>query len=779
MSKLLPRQASKPAGEQEKDALPGLRLTAPRSLPISLFAAAASGVLVWLSFPRADLGPLALVALIPVLWAVAGARPRRAALLGFVAGGIGFGLQMGWLTTQTWLGWTGFSLLQGGWFALGFALIATAWRDERPVRSAFAAAAIWAVVEWARQAWPFGGVSFSDLGATQHDNPVLLPAASVVGSLGIGFLVVAVNGLVLVAVTRAGRRLAAALIAGVLAVGPVLIPLRAPSGPGINVAIVQGNVPEEIGAADRIIEDRIVAENHARLTKRLAGDPPDLVVWPENALDQDPTRDPALATLVFDAVTAAGTHTLIGAITTDGGGRLLNENLLYDPGGRLIGRYAKNHILPFGEYVPFRRFLRWIPDINRVRDDLSPGVNPGRFRLPTGSFASAICFENNFADLVRRYTGPDEGVVVISTNNASFRRSAASKQHLALSELRAVENGRWVVHAALSGISGIIDHRGRVLSESGLFVPAVLRAEVPAATGRTVFNVIGGWLPFVYLAGAAAALVAVRRPRRRDMAPLRPDAPVTVVLPTYNERETIGQAVAGVRAVGEGTGVIVVDDSSPDGTADVVRDMDGVTLLSRPVKGGLASAYADGFRRALDDGAELVVEMDADLSHRAEDLPGLLAAARDHHLVVGSRYVPGGAVRNWGLLRRLLSRGGNAYARIVLGLPVRDATSGYRVFRRDLLVHLLAEGITADGYAFQVELAYRAWRGGFSVGEAPITFEERRAGESKLSRGIIVEALWHILRWGVRDRVLRRSATRGRSARSPAATASGSHAGAG
>ena len=710
-----------------------------------------------MAFPPVDAGPVALAALAPLLWAVSRARPRRAALLGLVFGLTHYGLQLSWLTVQTWLGWALYAAWQALCMAAVFWLTARAWRGERPVRSAFAFGAIWTALEWARLSWPFGGIVWADLGATQHDNPLLLPAASVVGSLGIAFVVASVNGLVLSALNRT-RRVPAAMAAVALVVGPVVIPLRTPDGPRVDVAAIQGSIPERLATVSRILENRIVAASHARLTRSLASDPPDLLVWPENALDDDPTIDPEMGAIVFDAVTTAGAHALIGAITVDGTGHLYNENLLYDPGGRLAGRYRKNHVLPFGEYVPFRRYLGWLPDVDRVRDDLSAGTEPGRFRIPAGRFASAICFENVFADLIRRYTTAEMGFLVISTNNASFKRSAAPEQHVALSEMRAVENGRWVVHAALSGISAVIDHRGRVHGTTALFRPQILRAAIPQADGRTIFNVIGGWLPAAYWAGLALAMVAVRQPRRRPAGPLPAHPAVAVVLPTYDERHTIAAAVEGVRAVGDRVSVVVVDDASPDGTADVVRSLppERLTLVERPGKRGLASAYADGFRRALDAGADLVVEMDADLSHRARDLPALLAAARDHHLVIGSRYVPGGAVRNWGRLRLLLSRGGNAYARLVLGLPVRDATSGYRVFRRDLLEHLLAAGITAEGYGFQVELAYRAWRDGFSVGEAPITFEERRAGESKISGGIVTEALWHILRWGIRDRLFRR-----------------------
>jgi dolichol-phosphate mannosyltransferase len=211
--------------------------------------------------------------------------------------------------------------------------------------------------------------------------------------------------------------------------------------------------------------------------------------------------------------------------------------------------------------------------------------------------------------------------------------------------------------------------------------------------------------------------------------------------------------------------MLVVDDGSPDGTGDVVRAIGEreprIRLMERNRKAGLAGAYVAGFRGALDAGYDLVVEMDADLSHRPEELPALLAAAGHLHLVVGSRYVPGGSVTNWGFLRRALSRGGNLYTRAMLGLPVADATSGFRVFRRDLLAFLVADGIHSEGYGFQIELAYRAWLAGFAVGEAPISFREREHGHSKISRRIVFEALALVALWSVRDRLRRRSGPRG------------------
>jgi dolichol-phosphate mannosyltransferase len=177
-------------------------------------------------------------------------------------------------------------------------------------------------------------------------------------------------------------------------------------------------------------------------------------------------------------------------------------------------------------------------------------------------------------------------------------------------------------------------------------------------------------------------------------------------------------------------------------------------LLRRPAKAGLASAYLDGFRQALTQGYDMVVEMDSDLSHAPEQLPALLGATRaSNDLTIGSRYIPGGAVMKWGQSRRLLSRAGNLYARLCLGFPLTDTTSGYRVFRRGLLEHLVPTGIHSDGYGFQIELAFRAWKDGYAVGEVPITFHERAHGRSKISRRIVLEALVKVTRWGVQHRL--------------------------
>jgi dolichol-phosphate mannosyltransferase len=223
--------------------------------------------------------------------------------------------------------------------------------------------------------------------------------------------------------------------------------------------------------------------------------------------------------------------------------------------------------------------------------------------------------------------------------------------------------------------------------------------------------------------------------------------PAWIVVPTYNEAENLGPLVAALRETAPDARVLVVDDGSPDGTgelADALAARDGaVEVLHRPGKAGLGLAYVSGFAHALAAGAGYVVEMDADLSHDPRDVPRLLERAQaGADLVLGSRYVPGGGVQDWDLLRRTISRGGCRYARTVLGVPIRDLTGGFKCFRAAALTAIDFETVRSQGYAFQVELTYRALARGLRVEEVPITFRERTAGESKMSARIALEAMW-------------------------------------
>jgi dolichol-phosphate mannosyltransferase len=227
------------------------------------------------------------------------------------------------------------------------------------------------------------------------------------------------------------------------------------------------------------------------------------------------------------------------------------------------------------------------------------------------------------------------------------------------------------------------------------------------------------------------------------------DRKVWLILPTYNEAQNLERLVGAVRErLPESRRVLVVDDSSPDGTGEIADRLaaahEDVSVLHRRTKEGLGPAYLAGFRQALAASAELIIEMDADFSHDPAYLPQLLRAVEDADLVIGSRYVPGGGVTEWGRLRRLISRGGSAYARIALGVPIRDLTGGFKCIRREVLEAIDLDTIYSRGYAFQVETTYRAIRAGFRVVEVPIVFRDRREGSSKMSKAIVAEAIWRV-----------------------------------
>jgi dolichol-phosphate mannosyltransferase len=232
-------------------------------------------------------------------------------------------------------------------------------------------------------------------------------------------------------------------------------------------------------------------------------------------------------------------------------------------------------------------------------------------------------------------------------------------------------------------------------------------------------------------------------------------ADVWLVLPTYNEAENLEPLVLAARLqLPSGSRILVVDDGSPDGTGEIADRLategDDLDVLHRPAKQGLGPAYVAGFRRALAGGARVVVQMDADFSHDPADIPRLLVATADADLVLGSRYVDGGGVADWGPLRRTISRGGSAYARGVLGVQFRDLTGGFKAIRREVLRAIDLDSISSLGYAFQVEITYRAVRAGFRVVEVPIMFRDRRVGESKMTGGIVVEAALGVPRMRMR-----------------------------
>ncbi|MGZ4130759.1 MAG: apolipoprotein N-acyltransferase, partial [Actinomycetota bacterium] len=743
MQVLLPGEASQPAEGQDAPALSRLRLSAPPRRPAAALAVAAvSGLALSLSLPPAGLGWMAFLAPIPFLWTLRGAGIARRAALGAVFGFAYFGAVLYWLLLFGLMGWTALSLVSAGFVAAFAVLAPVVTRPGRPVLSAIGLAALWTVLEWVRGAWPLGGFGWGQLGSTQTNEAFLLRLAPITGVWGMSFVVLAAAALLLGALDRFpdSRRGAAslALIGVAIVLLPALIPVVRATGRPVRIAELQVDV-RRAGSANAAAEDRSVALMNAAEHRRLAGDPPDLAVWGEGALDPQAFSDPATMTAVRSAIGTVGVPTLAGAVTESPTGVQRTETVLFDGSGRIVDRYAKVHLVPFGEYVPWRDELSWISALRQIPVDRIPGhtiravsVNG----LPP--FGTPICYENSFPSIERSFVRAGARFLVLTINNASYEETAASRQHLVMSQLRAAETGRWIVHAAVSGVSAFIEPSGRVVAQTQLFRDEILRRTIRASDAMTPYVRLGDWVPalsFVVVLGFAL----VPRIRRRRLPPPQalPASPRTlVILPTYDERQTIERVLERLLALPEHVNVLVVDDGSPDGTGEAVRAVaerePRVELVERPGKAGLASAYWLGFRRGLEEGYDLVVEMDSDLSHDPDELPRLLAAAAINDLVIGSRYIPGGSVTNWSRSRLALSKAGNRYARLLLGFELHDATSGFRVYRRRLLEHLVADPIRSDGYGFQIELAFRAWRDGFAVGEAPITFREREHGTSKI-----------------------------------------------
>ncbi|HET9672129.1 MAG TPA: apolipoprotein N-acyltransferase [Actinomycetota bacterium] len=729
----------------------------------------------YLAFPPVEAWPLAFLAPVPLLISLRGAGPARGALLGAAYGVVGFGLGLSWIHLFGTLAWSAIVVLTASSTALFGALAPVVRLPGRPFVSAAGIAALWTAIDWARGLWPLGGFTWGSLGVSQVSNTVTARLAVVAGVWGVTFVVVLAAALLAEALrsgTATRRRAAVVTAAAAVALLPIAIPFQMADGRPLDVAALQ----VDFRRGERLSSgagDITVTRLNLDLHERLRSDPPDLAIWGESSMDPE-----SLERLdeVRAGIADVGAPVLLGSTSRNvrdpSSGPLYNQAALFDGRGAVLGTYRKTHLVPYGEYIPWKPVVGWISALEQIGYELAPGERLHTLTAPRiPAFGTPICFENSFPALDRELVAQGAEFLVVLTNNASYGRSAASAQQLQMSRMRAIETGRWVVHAAVSGISGFIDPTGRVWQETELFRPTIIRRTIVASTAATPFVRVGDWLPVVSLVGVGALLLVPRNARRRrpDPEALGADVRTLVILPTYDEARTIREVVAGV-LTHPGVDALVVDDSSPDGTAAIVRSIGAsdprVRLIERPAKSGLASAYLEGFTVGLAEGYDLIVEMDSDLSHDPTELPALLRAARDrHHLVVGSRYVPGGSVTNWSRVRVALSKAGNRYARLMLGLPLHDATSGYRVYRRALLERLVAEPFHSDGYGFQVELVMRAWLDGWSLGEAPITFREREHGHSKISRRIVFEALWLVTKWGVSLRMTGRPHRRERTAR--------------
>ena len=221
-----------------------------------------------------------------------------------------------------------------------------------------------------------------------------------------------------------------------------------------------------------------------------------------------------------------------------------------------------------------------------------------------------------------------------------------------------------------------------------------------------------------------------------------------IVIPTYNESDTIENLISEILKIQPDADILIVDDNSPDGTGRLIDKLSGkdqrIKCLHRPLKEGIGPAYIEGFKKATQEGYRYILQMDADFSHNPKYIPGLFNLAKDYDVVIGSRYINGGGVENWGIIRRMISRFGSMYAKLVLGLPVNDLTGGFKCFNRQVLEQIGLGDITSRGYAFQIEMTFRAYKKGFKIKESPIIFSDRRAGQTKMSRAIFLEAVINV-----------------------------------
>lgn len=471
------------------------------------------------AFPPLDQRWVALICLVPLLLALRGARRREAVLAGVAFGLVFFGVLIYWIS---YFGYAAYVTLLA---TETFFIAVFAFFGARLTRSAWGRLAgvplVWTALEIARSRVPVGGFSWGDLGYSQHGGGPLLHLAPVGGVFGITLAIVAINALLaeILAGGPARTRAAQLLAAGALVVVPALIPtgLAGARTADLDVAAVQGNVPRDrfTGLARRGRvgpEDPVIVANHLRLTATL--DPsnrPDLIVWPENSFDRDPRTNPHLFEPVAAEIRRIGAPLLAGAVE-DAGERWTNSMIVVSPQtGRIEEQYDKIHLVPFGEYVPIKLFRSIVPALDReLPVDAIAGSASTALQIDGARVGPLICFESTYPELARAQVRHGAQILVVGTNNASFGTSPAAREHLAMSQMRAVETGRAVVHAAISGVSALIEPDGTIVARAGLYRPALLRARLPLAQGKTVYVAFGGMIELVICLLALAAVVRIR-----------------------------------------------------------------------------------------------------------------------------------------------------------------------------------------------------------------------------------------------------------------------------
>lgn len=492
-------------------------------------AAIASGLLLAGAFPSLDWGPLALVALIPLLWAWQRSGPARGALYGFVAGVAFFGVLLWWSVYFGVVAIIPFVLAQSAYWAGAGAIVGAL--SKRGMRSPWITAAAWVALEGLRGRWPLGGFSWGQVGVALHDLPAARALASYGGVPLVSFVVVLVNGLLLGLFLAWRARetkpramaVTAATLAGVLVIVVVAAFARyQPSSTGtLRFALLQGNDQDRRLTQDEI-DSGYLTRKHLELARTLKGDY-DVIVFPESSVETDPEADPALRAELITLAKQHHSAVMVNVIDEQHrDGKSYNANRVYDPDGRLQGTYAKQHLVPFGEYVPFRDALSFVSALQQIPNDFSPGHETKVFNIGGKPVGTVICFESAFTPLMRSSVRKGAQAIIVSTNNRSYRRSPNSAQHLALSQMSAATIGRPVLHASISGITGVIDADGNISQTTKLFHNAVVTGSITTMKGETPYVRYGDWVEWACLIGLAGAVVVAvsrRRLARSDAKP--------------------------------------------------------------------------------------------------------------------------------------------------------------------------------------------------------------------------------------------------------------------
>ncbi|MFZ4585004.1 MAG: apolipoprotein N-acyltransferase [Acidimicrobiia bacterium] len=486
-------------------------------------ASAIAGLLVALAFPPLDLGPLALVGLVPLLWAWRGASPGTAAWCGFVFGAAQMAIVCSWVFYFGAVAIVPFTILVALYPAL--AGLAVGLFERFGVRSAWISAAAFTVCEWARGHFPVGGLQWGELGVALHNVAPARALASYGGVPLLTFLVVLVNGFVLdanIALRDHNRRpawLAVGGVVGVVALTALGVAFRTePTTTGtVRYAMMQANNVNRYFTPEELATNPLQTK-HLTLAEQLQG-PYDLIVFPESSLENSPLQDDELRAALTDLALKHDSTVVANGITYAPDGKIYNTNVVYAPNGSLEATYSKMHLVPFGEYVPFNWLRDYIPELSMIRRNFTPG--PGRATFDVGGrrAGSVICFESGFPRSVRPYV-VDDGVelIVVTTNNRSYERSANSEQHVAMSQMRAAEFGRPVLHSAVSGITAAIDADGRVLQHTELFEVAITQGTIATTKGLTPYARFGDWALVAsccVLVGAMLGVAGHRFRRRR------------------------------------------------------------------------------------------------------------------------------------------------------------------------------------------------------------------------------------------------------------------------